>query len=99
MLKQFRLSRKMSQQRFADYLGIPRSTYQSYESGRRNPKPEMKHYLESAIRRFKAYEMGCLYHEALTRIETKPKPSFLSKRKLLKLSVFVLLILILTVLW
>jgi transcriptional regulator with XRE-family HTH domain len=99
MLKQFRLSRKMSQQHFANYLGIPRSTYQSYESGRRNPTPETKQYIEAAMRRFKAYEMGCLYHEALTRFETKPKPSFLSKRKLLKLSVFILLILILTVLW
>lgn len=99
MLKQFRLSRKMSQQHFANYLGIPRSTYQSYESGRRNPTPETKQYIESAMRRIKAYEMGQLYHEALTRIETKPKSSFLSKRKLLKLSAIALIVIILTVLW
>jgi transcriptional regulator with XRE-family HTH domain len=97
MLKEFRTSRKMTQQRFANYIGVPRSTYESWESGRRKPSPEKQRHINMAIRRIKAYEVANSYYNALESYETKPR--FTWKRKLLKLIVFILIVIILTVLY
>lgn len=40
MLKKFRLKLGITQKRFAKLLGLPRSTYESYENKRRKPTPE-----------------------------------------------------------
>lgn len=97
MLKEFRTSRKMTQQRFANYIGVPRSTYESWENGRRKPSPEKQGHINMAIRRIKAYEVANSYYNALESYETKPR--FTWKRKLLKLIVFILIVIILTVLY
>ena len=97
MLKQFRTSRKMTQKEFANYLGIPRTTYSSYERGYRKPSIERQRFIESAIKMIKTREMAAAYYSALSR--EKSRPTFLSKRKLLKLFVMFLIILILVVLY
>lgn len=88
MLKEFRTSREMTQQRFANYIGVPRATYESWENGRRKPSPEKQRRINMAIRRIKAYEVANSYYNALERYETKPRFSW--KRKLLKLLLLVL---------
>ena len=40
MFKKFRLKLGITQTRFAKLLGLPRTTYQSYETGKRKPSPE-----------------------------------------------------------
>lgn len=97
MLKEFRTSRKMTQQRFANYIGVPRTTYVSWENGRRKPSPEKQRRINMAIRRIKAYEVANSYYNALESYETKPR--FSLKRKLLKLFVMMLIVLILVVLY
>jgi DNA-binding XRE family transcriptional regulator len=97
MLKEFRTSRKMTQQRFANYIGVPRATYESWENGRRKPSPEKQRRINMAIRRIKAYEVANSHYNALESYETKPR--FSLKRKLLKLFVIMLIVLILVVLY
>lgn len=97
MLKEFRTSRKMTQQKFANYIGVPRTTYESWENGRRKPSPEKQRHINMAIRRIKAYEVANAYYNALESHETKSRFSW--KRKLLKLFVIILIVLILTVLY
>ena len=97
MLKEFRTSRKMTQQKFANYIGVPRTTYESWENGRRKPSPEKQRHINMAIRRIKAYEVANSYYNALESYETKPRFSW--KRKLIKLFVIILIVLILTVLY
>lgn len=50
MLKKFRLKNKLTQKKFADIIGIPRQTYQSYEYGTRHPSDEKLKKIEEAIR-------------------------------------------------
>ena len=64
MLKEFRTSRKMTQQEFANYIGVPRTTYESWENGRRKPSPEKQMHINMAIRRIKAYESANSYYNA-----------------------------------
>lgn len=97
MLKEFRTSRKMTQQEFANYIGVPRTTYESWENGRRKPSPEKQRHINMAIRKIKAYEVANFYYNELERYETKPH--FSLKSKLLKLIVFILIVIILTVLY
>lgn len=97
MLKEFRTSRKMTQQKFANYIGVPRSTYESWESARRKPSPEKQRRINMAIRMIKAYEIANNCYNALENQETKPR--FTWKRKLLKLFVMMLIVLILVVLY
>ena len=97
MLKEFRTSRKMTQQEFAKYIGVPRTTYESWENGRRKPSPKNQRHINMAIRRIKAYEVANSYYNSLERYETKPHFSW--KRKLLKLFVLIIIILILAVLY
>ena len=97
MLKDFRTSRKMTQQEFAKYIGVPRTTYESWENGRRKPLPENQRHINMAMRRIKAYEVANSYYNALERYETKPH--FSLKRKLLKLLVAFIITLIIVVLW
>ena len=97
MLKEFRTSRKMTQQEFAKYIGVPRTTYESWENGRRKPSPKNQRHINMAIRRLKAYEVANSYYNALESFEKKP--SFTWKRKLLKLLVMIIIVLILTVLY
>lgn len=97
MLKTFRQQHKLTQGKMAEYIGVPRTTYQSWEKGRRNPSSQNQLHINSFIRRVKAHEMANEYYNALTRYETKPR--FSLKRKLLKLSALVLIVIILTVLW
>lgn len=97
MLKEFRTSRKMTQQRFSNYIGVPRSTYALWESGVRKPSPEKQRRINMAIRRIKAYEVANSYYNALESYETKPR--FSLKRKLLKLFAMMLIVLILVVLY
>lgn len=40
MFKKIRLKLGISQTRFAKMLGLPRTTYQCYENGRRTPTPD-----------------------------------------------------------
>lgn len=97
MIKQIRDKNKWSQKKMASLLGVPRTTYQSWELGKRKPSPSNQLKINMLIRRYKAHELACEYYEALTKYENKPH--FLSKRKLLKLFVFILLVIILTVLY
>ena len=97
MLKEFRTSRKMTQQEFANYIGVPRTTYESWENGRRKPSPKNQRHINMAMRRIKAYEVANSYYNALERYEKKPRFSW--KRKLLKLLVMIIIILILAVLY
>ena len=97
MLKQFRQKHDLTQAEFAKRIGVPRTTYQSWELGKRNPSPSNQLKINMLIRRYKAHKFACEYYEALTNCENKPH--FLSKRKLLKLIVFILIVIILTVLY
>lgn len=97
MLKTFRQQHKLTQGKMAEYIGVPRTTYQSWEKGRRNPSPQNQLHINAFIRRVKAHEMANEYYNALTRYETKPR--FSLKRKLLKLLVAFIITLIIVVLW
>lgn len=46
-LKELRVGRKLNQQEVADNLGIARTTYASYEQGKR--EPTMRHLLKLRI--------------------------------------------------
>lgn len=96
-LKDFRESYNLTQTELAKRIGVPRTTYQSWESGERKPKPSNQLKINMLIRRYENHKLACKHYEALTRHENKPH--FLPKRKLLKLFFFVLLVIILTVLW
>ena len=97
MLRKFRTSRKMTQKQFADRIGVPRTTYQAWEYGTSKPTKENQESIDKTIKLIKSYEIAEAYYSALSRYENKP--SFFSKRKLLKLLVFVILVFILTVLY
>lgn len=97
MLKQFRTSRGLTQKQMAEYIGVARTTYQSWETGRRNPSKENMLYIQGCLNRIKSYELADSYYKAITRVEKKS--SFLSKRKLLKLLVMIIIVLILVVLY
>ena len=97
MLKEFRTSRKMTQQEFSNYIGVPRTTYESWENGRRKPSPKNQRHINMAMRRIKAYEVANSYYNALESYETKPHFSW--KRKLLKLFVMIIIVLILAMLY
>ena len=97
MLKEFRTSRKMTQQEFANYIGVPRTTYESWENGRRKQSPKNQRHINMATRRIKAYEVANSYYNALESYEKKPHFSW--KRKLLKLLVLIIIVLILVVLY
>lgn len=97
MLKEFRTSRKMTQQEFAKYIGVPRTTYESWENGRRKPLPENQRHINMAMRRIKAYESANNSYNSLESYEKKPR--FTWKRKLLKLLVMFIIVLILAVLY
>ena len=97
MLKEFRTSRKMTQQEFANYIGVPRTTYESWENGRRKQSPKNQRHINMATRRIKAYEVANSYYNALESYEKKPRFSW--KRKLLKLLVMIIIVLILAVLY
>lgn len=97
MLKQFRQKHDLTQAEFAKRIGVPRTTYQSWELGKRNPSPSNQLKINMMIRRYKAHKFACEYYEALTKCENKPH--FLSKRKLLKLLVMIIIVLILAMLY
>lgn len=97
MLKQFRTARKLSQQEFAEIIGVPRSTYDSWERGYRKPSAENSKLLSGAIKRIQAYEVADAYYKALSRQEIKPRFSW--KRKLLKLLVAFIITTIIVVLY
>lgn len=97
MLKSFRTKHKLTQRKMAEYIRVPRTTYQSWEIGRRKPSAQNKLHINAFIRRVKAHEMANEYYNALTRYETKPR--FSLKRKLLKLLVAFIITLIIVVLW
>lgn len=48
-LKVFRVKHKMSQEEFADKIGVVRSTYQSIESGARNGRKSFWDKLQKAF--------------------------------------------------
>ena len=49
MFKRFRLKLGISQTRFAKMLGLPRTTYQSYETGRRKPNKAKEKEIKNKI--------------------------------------------------
>lgn len=50
MFKRFRLKLGISQTRFAKLLGLPRTTYQCYENGRRKPSIEKQKEIKCKIK-------------------------------------------------
>ena len=50
MYKRFRLKLGISQTRFAKMLGLPRTTYQCYESGKRTPSVEKQKEIKRKIK-------------------------------------------------
>lgn len=50
MFKKFRLKLGITQVRFAKLLGIPRTTYQSYENGRRKPSKDKEKEIRRKIK-------------------------------------------------
>lgn len=97
MLKDFRKKHNLTQEKFAEKVGVARTTYQAWELGKTKPNEENEEKLKSAIHMVEAYDMACLYYKALSRQNSKPR--FTWKRKLLKLIVALLIIIILTVLY
>ena len=97
MLKDFRKKHNLTQAKFAEKVGVARTTYQAWELGKNKPSEENEEKLKSAIHMVEAYNMACLYYKALSRQNSKPR--FTWKRKLLKLIVALLIIIILTVLY
>lgn len=97
MLKDFRKKHNLTQAKFAEKVGVARTTYQAWELGKTKPSEENEEKLKSAIHMVEAYDMACLYYKALSRQNSKPR--FTWKRKLLKLIVALLIIIILTVLY
>ena len=97
MLKDFRKKHNLTQEKFAEKVGVARTTYQAWELGKTKPNEENEEKLKSAINMVEAYNMACLYYKALSRQNSKPR--FTWKRKLLKLIVALLIIIILTVLY
>jgi DNA-binding XRE family transcriptional regulator len=49
MFKRFRLKLGISQTRFAKMLGLPRTTYQAYEAGRRKPNKTKEKEIKNKI--------------------------------------------------
>ena len=50
MFKKFRLKLGITQVRFAKLLGIPRTTYQSYENNRRKPSKDKEKEIRRKIK-------------------------------------------------
>lgn len=50
MFKRFRLKLGISQTRFAKMLGLPRTTYQCYENGKRTPSVEKQKEIRRKIK-------------------------------------------------
>ena len=95
MLKRFRCSIGMTQEEFSKILGIPRSTYCKYELKKSKPRKERLEKINNAIDAIKANEISKEYIEAMRR-KRKKTPL---KRKILRLSIVIIIILILTVIY
>ena len=54
MFKRFRLKLGISQTRFAKLLGLPRTTYQCYENGRRKPSKRKEREIRKKIKEIEA---------------------------------------------
>ena len=67
MFKRFRLKLGISQTRFAKMLGLPRTTYQSYEKGRRKPSKAKEKEIREKI---------CEIERKLNRLD-KQTPQYL----------------------
>lgn len=67
MFKRFRLKLGISQTRFAKMLGLPRTTYQSYEKGRRKPSKQKEKEIRDKI---------CEIERRLNRLD-KQTPQYL----------------------
>lgn len=50
MFKRFRIKLGISQTRFAKMLGLPRTTYQCYENGKRTPSIEKQKEIKRKIK-------------------------------------------------
>lgn len=99
-MKDFRTSRNLSQVQFAKIIGVKRTTYQSWEAGRRKPSEENRHKLHQAIKQIQDSE---LLQDSYKKIEeyynkyqpAKDYPSF----NWFKFICLILLIIIFVVFW
>jgi transcriptional regulator with XRE-family HTH domain len=99
MLKEFRTSRKIKLREMSNIVGVPISTYESWENKRRKPGKKKAAKLKLAIDMIKLHEKATCRYKALEGQEIKP--SFFTKLKnnKLKLISFILIVFILTVIW
>lgn len=97
MLKTIRKKYKLTQCEMAEYIGVPRTTYQSWESGRRNPTAQNIERVKSFIRRVRVGEMADEYYKAISKDEKKP--SYPIKKRIIEIIMVLIIVLILVILW
>lgn len=99
-MKKFRTNRKLSQIQFAKIIGVPRTTYQSWESGRRTPSEKNRKKLHQTIKTIQDSELAQNPYQKIEEYYNKYQPApERSRRKIRKLIFMIILIIIFAIFW